>query len=428
MLRADVSIILNERESAKAKIAELLELRFKGLNITASRIPVNEHTAAVVLERRPRLVVLDYLLGDVTTGLDILAALTNLPAEKRPRVVFLTDEPSINVAVKAIKGGAEDYLEIDSPQAVQQVTALAEQILREDQQRRPPMRESIPMLDDLVVGAPVMQQAIRSLQQAVMRRDRGIILFGAPGAGLTTLARGAMSLLDNPGAWSYIDLTTFLDSPAEIPGMSADPRGGIRPRSGHLVIIDHAENDDGEILAALSSGYSQDPTLGGTVIVCTTDERTAQAYARVFGGCMVTIPRLAERRSDIGSLAQRFIKEAESLVGGKIVPLDSSTILDLTQKDWPGNIRQLRTVVMNTALDAVRGDERTPESVAQNYTLSCDGLTGTGLGDGLDPLTAATVFESTGRHYRRAAARLGCSIAAIRRALGVPPTSGETAR
>jgi len=427
VLREDVAIILNEREAAKAKIAELLELRFKALNITTSRIAVDEHTAAVVLERQPRLVVLDYLLGDVTTGLDILTAITASSANKRPRVVFLTDEPSINVAVQALKGGAEDYFEIDSPQAVQQVTALAERILRESERSRPLSRESTPALDELVAGAPAAQHTIRSVRGAITRHERGIILLGPSGSGLTTLARGATMLLDNPGAWSYIDLSTFLDSPAELPGMSSDPRGGIRPRPGHTVILDHAESDDGEVFTALSNGCSREPTLGGTIIVCTNDRRTADAFAQLTGGEVTVVPALTERRTDIGPLAQRFIKEAEILTGKKIEPLDSALILDLAEREWPANIRQLRTVVMNVALDSVRGEPRAPASVADHYTLSCAGVAHDSSEDSVDPLTAAAIFEATGKHYRRTAARLGCSIAAIRRALTTPPSSGDTA-
>lgn len=417
MLREDVSIILNEREPPKARIAELLELRFHGLGITSSRIAIDQHTASVVLERRPRILVLDYLLGDFTTGLDILATVTRLPPGTRPRVVLLTDEPSINVAVQALKGGAEDYIEIDSPQAVPQVIALAERILRENQRANSPRRSVTSSLDDLVAVTPSIQQAIRSLRNALTRRERGIILFGAEGTGLTTLAYGAVSLLENPGAWSYIDLLTFLDAPVDLPGMATDPRGGIRPHEGHTAIIDHAENDDGEIFSALATGWSREPTQGGTVLICTTDERTALAFSRATAGSMITVPSLAERRSDIGPLAQRFLVEAESLTGKKIEPLDSPTILELAAKEWPGNVRQLRTVIMNTALDSIRGEERTTASIASNYALSYEqrtDATGTGL---VDPLTAAAVFESTGHHYRRTAARLGCSIAAIRRAL-----------
>jgi len=415
-LREDVGIILNDREPTKAKLAELLELRFKDKNITSSRISVDRHTAAVVTERRPRLLVLDYLLGDYTTGLDVLAAVQRIPTEERPRVIFLTDEPSINVAVQAMKGGAEDFIEIDSPNAVHTTMTAAERILTSCKAHRPMSRDETVVLDDLVAGAPAMQQTIRNLRHAISRRPSGLVLFGARGSGITTLARGALTAIESTGAWSYIDTTTFLGAPADLPGISAAPRGGIVPRDGHTVVLDHAEYDDGEILTTFASGRAHETHARGTVLTCTTDETTARAFAQATGAEIISVPDLAARRSDIASLAQRFLKEAEGLAGKKISPFDGEILRTLSEKSWPGNVRQLRSVVIDTALDGLRIPVST-NLLTENYTLSCeqdhDGRTEYTL----DPLTVAAIFEMSGRHYRRTAARLGCSVASVRRAL-----------
>jgi DNA-binding NtrC family response regulator len=419
VLRHDVCIVLNEREPAKAKIAEILELRFADLNITSSRVGVDKNVGAVVAARAPRFVVLDYLLGDFTTGLDVLTLLNELPPEKRPQVIFLTDEPSIHVVVQALKGGALDYLEIDSPQSLQTATSIIERALAEQHAVKPAVRPRPLSLQELVAGAPTMQHALAQLNHAITRHSAGIVLYGQPGTGRTVLAYGACRVCENPTAWSYVDITTFAHAPTKIPGITVDPRGGIRPRRGHLVILDNVEADDGEIAAALAEGTSRDPHHGGTILACTTDALTAGAFTRATQGEMISLPSLEGRRSDIGALVQRFVREAETLSGKRIAPFDSELTLKMASAQWPGNVRQLRLVTMNIAFDSLTHTIPPHELFMLHYELSNSGDAANGATVTLDPLTIAATFELTGRNYRRTAARLGCDVAAIRQMLGL---------
>jgi len=418
-MREEICIVLNEREPTKAKVAELLELRFKNSGLTVSRLPVDEHTNAVLRERAPVCLVLDYLLGDYTTGLDILATLATLPESTRPKVYFLTDEPSIRVAVEALHLGAEDYLEIDNPQAIGIVAGKIESEIARRRATRPATRAPMVTLDELVAVSPPMQTCLRDIRNAVTRRCPALILTGEAGVGLTVLARCTALASPDPAAWSYSDLATFLHPPADLPGIECDYRGGIRPVPGHTLIIDNVEADDGEVLAALGESLSTDTAHRGSLIVATTEQKTATAYARLLGGETIIVPPLRERRPDVSGLVQRFVREAEALIGRRIPPFDSRVIAEITASEWVGNVKQLRTVVLTTAIDVVLGDERSVDTIlAERYAESIDDLQANGPSTELNPLAVAAVLEANGFHERRAAARLGCTLAQLRSALG----------
>jgi hypothetical protein len=244
---------------------------------------------------------------------------------------------------------------------------------------------------------------------------------------LTVLARCTALLGSEPTAWSYTDLATFLHPPSDLPGIERDYRGGIRPAPRHTLILDHVEADDGEVLAALGESLATDTAPRGNLIAVTSEQGTATAYARLLGGDVVTVPPLRERRPDVPGLVQRFAREAEMLVGRRIPPFDSGVIARIAEREWLGNVKQLRTVVLTTALDVFHGDERPIDTiVAERYAASVDDYDLNALRAPLDPLAAAAILEANGFHERRAAARLGCTLGQLRNVISPRRLDRET--
>ena len=88
-MREKVCLVLNEREPAKAKAAALLETHLNHLGISVARLAVNAGIAKAILARPPQIVVIDYLLGDYSTGLDVMASVRAGAGEQTPSFVFL---------------------------------------------------------------------------------------------------------------------------------------------------------------------------------------------------------------------------------------------------------------------------------------------------------------------------------------------------
>ena len=68
----------------------------------------------------------------------------------------------------------------------------------------------------------------------------------------------------------------------------------------------------------------------------------------------ITVPPLRERREDIPLLVTTFAKEIVRTLGKTINAIPRSTLAELQQYPWPGNIRELRNIV-ERALIVCRG-------------------------------------------------------------------------
>ncbi|HQH28147.1 MAG TPA: hypothetical protein PLP17_12175, partial [Oligoflexia bacterium] len=128
-IREDVLIVLNEREPLKHQMAAELELLLRAKHLAAQRLDLRPGVLETITKRTPCVLVLDYLLGDFGTALDILPALRAANSETQTRVILWTDEPSVYAAVEALKLGAVDYIKIDSSRSIQLVLQAIEKCL-----------------------------------------------------------------------------------------------------------------------------------------------------------------------------------------------------------------------------------------------------------------------------------------------------------
>jgi transcriptional regulator with GAF, ATPase, and Fis domain len=77
---------------------------------------------------------------------------------------------------------------------------------------------------------------------------------------------------------------------------------------------------------------------------------------------VIVVPPLRARRDDIGFLAGRFLDQARHSLARPRIEIAPAALDLLRSYDWPGNARELRTVVRRAALVAT--DEVTRDQVA----------------------------------------------------------------
>ncbi len=352
-MREEVCLVLNEREALKKQLAEELESSLRKSRIAVNRLPAGEHTPKVILERSPRVVVVDYLLGDVSTAIDLLTFLKDKSSDTR--VILWTDEPSVHVAVQAMKLGASDYIELSQTSSLEKVIVAIENCLSFPTPP-PPQKgkklSSSEKLSEKLIAQSKSFQATLALAQSVAKRNQPIVvLLGESGSGRSSLGEYIHSLRSHAGKLRQIDFDTWPDDIRNICGDNYAPR--IVPYLSHqgTVFIDHAEFDTGELLEHVTTRYSAiwgkettptDPML----IVGTSDTKTAHAWARLVKAEVIEIPPLKARAEDFWPLVQRFFHEAHQFGENNKLKLSAPMIDELANLTWPGNITELRAAII----------------------------------------------------------------------------------
>jgi DNA-binding NtrC family response regulator len=79
----------------------------------------------------------------------------------------------------------------------------------------------------------------------------------------------------------------------------------------------------------------------------------------------IVTPPLREHPEDIETLARHFLNEIEESTG-RVKPIESRTMALLRAYDWPGNVRQLRNVVLRAHVMA--DQSITPECLPEQFT------------------------------------------------------------
>lgn len=126
------------------------------------------------------------------------------------------------------------------------------------------------------------------------------------------------------------------------------------------------------------------------------------------------VPPLRERRDDIAPIAAYFLAQQNPRAS-----LSSDAVEILRAHSWPGNIRELRNVIMKAAVlcdsDEISRHDLPPELKA-SQRLPSQAPVSSSL-DGLERRTILEVLAQTGGHQQRAADALGISRRTLSRKL-----------
>ncbi|MCB0309784.1 MAG: hypothetical protein KDD42_01035 [Bdellovibrionales bacterium] len=413
-----VCIVLNERESHKAKVAEALVARLKEYNITASRIGVDENLPEILLQRKPDVLVLDYLLGDFTTGLDVLSTLTEKSKSKPPLFYFLTDEPSVRVAVDAMKLGALEYYELENPQSIGRLTRDIDNALKKQRAKSTLPKKSIIRLDEMPASSEASARMIKEAKSHALAQTEALIIYGPQGSGRLTLAQAIHHERREPGALSLIDLHFFDIEQAQT--YNSINLSDIA--AGQSLVVLNLDQDDGTFLdwiyqkRAILWPTSQKNNPFRLIGTC-HEQETLRSWQKLLKAAVLKVPELDQRREDLPVLTQHFVREAAELSGIKIKGFDSEVISWISKQDWPGNIRQLKAATIHAAIESTFPHADTQLALETHRELWNSDYQDDQDTTAPDSLTAALTVEASSHNYRIAAARLGCSIKTLREVL-----------
>lgn len=357
-----------------------------GAFLRASGIDVDEaDTCALALERFREaghdVVVADYSLPD-GTSLDVLPDIKRI-SEDTP-VVILTAHGSIDLAVRAIKEGAEQFLTkpVDAKTLLVLVRRLIEQ--RQLKRRQALAARERPGTPDPFLGSSPLVRQLEEQARRMLAWDSPILILGETGAGKGVLARWIHA--NSPRAdeafvnvncagltRELLESELFGFERGAFTGAVAAKQGLLEVGHRGIVFLDEIGDMDlaiqPKLLKALEEktfrrlGAVRDRQVDIRLIASTNLDLESLVQGKKFRDDLyyrvstlsLRIPPLRERPEDIPVLAHAILGEIGLRMGRPDIRLDSSALADLQAYAWPGNIRELANV-LERAMILQRGE------------------------------------------------------------------------
>jgi DNA-binding NtrC family response regulator len=326
---------------------------------------------------RPDLVILDHLLpdGDALTLLPRLRAIdAGVP------VIVLTGHGSIDLAVRAVKEGAEQFL--TKPVELASLVVVLQRILDARRTRRRQLagqaRESRGEIDPFLGDTSAVRRLAEQAER-VAAADRPVLIQGPTGSGKGVLARWlhnhgpradeALVDLNCAGlSREFLESELFGHEKGAFTGAAVSKPGLLEIGHRGTVFLDEIGDMPPEVqpkvLKVLEEqrfrrmGEVRDRQVDVRLIAASHHDLVSLVQEKRFRSDLyfristlpLMVPALAERASDIPFLAESILLRLGPELGRGTVTLSPAAETALLRYPWPGNIRELRNVLERAVL------------------------------------------------------------------------------
>ena len=332
-------------------------------------------SALQLLEREAFAVLLTDLRMAGDDGLQLIRRAKALP--RPPVCILMTAYGSEDLAVEAMKAGADDYiskgrLQIDELELRIQ-RALKRQTLESENTQLHQRLDQKFGISQILGESPAMQQVFETLR-AVAPTRATVLITGESGTGKELVAKAIHQ--NSPRARGPMITTNCAALPAtllesELFGAERGAYTGAHERrigrieqaqGGTLFLDEIGELDPAtqvKILRFLGErtyerlGSNKTLTADVRLIAATNKDLQALVKAGRFREDLyyrlavvpIPLPPLRERVVDIPALAGAFLKEFASENGKAVTGFSTDAMNLLLRYHWPGNVRELRAAV-----------------------------------------------------------------------------------
>ena len=328
-------------------------------------------------EERPDVMVLDYALPD-GTALDLLRTMKGRGIDV-PTIV-LTGHGTIELAVTAIKEGAEHFL--TKPIELASLTVVIDRLLEHQQTSRQldAARGSTGGIGrELFSGRSAAVQALASEARSVAQCDSPVLLEGETGTGKSVLARWIHEAGHRSRA-AFVDLNCaglprelleselFGHERGAFTGAVGSKRGMIEAAHRGTMFLDEIGDMDLAVQPKLLKVVEEKRfrRLGDVAerrvdvrFIAATNHDLAELVAQGrfredlfyrINTVVLRLPPLRERRDEIPAIAASLLQQLAREIRRPAPALDVEAEEALLQHSWPGNVRELRHVLERAIL------------------------------------------------------------------------------
>ncbi|QDU62001.1 Nitrogen regulation protein NR(I) [Planctomycetes bacterium Pan216] len=328
---------------------------------------------------QPDVLLLDIMLPD-SSGLELFERFRR--ADPKLPIIFITAKGDSATAIEAMKVGAFDYLR--KPLDIRQLRELVDRAAEVRRLMHVPIQmedsQADPDADTLVGESPSMLEVYKLIGQAAPQ-NISVLIRGESGTGKELVARAIYHFSQRASLpflpincaaipESLLESELFGHEKGAFTGADAKRIGKFEQCSGGTIFLDEI----GDMPITLQSKILrllQDQTferVGGRETI-KTDVRIIAATNRNLeemieegdfredlyyrlNGITVSLPPLRERGDDVGVLLNHFLWRFAKEFGRDIKAFSEDALKRLKSHSWPGNIRELQSVLKRSMLRA----------------------------------------------------------------------------
>ncbi len=342
--------------------------------------------AASLLEEEDFAVLLTDFRLPQEDGMKLIARAKSLP--KPPICILMTAYGSEELAVEAMKHGADDYiakgrLQIDELE-LRIARALRQQKLEVENVALRQQLQSKFGLDHIVGESPAMQEVFDTVRQVASART-SVLLLGESGTGKELIAKALHQL--SPRAQgpmvtvncaalppTLLESELFGHEKGAFTGAHEKRIGRFEQAQGGTLFLDEIGEIDATLQVKLLRflgertfervGSNKTLTADVRLIAATNKNLEEQVKAGKFREDLyfrlavvpIVLPPLRQRGGDIVLLAKTFLKEFAQENGKNVNDFTPEALEALMNYAWPGNVRELRTAIEH-AVVLTRGEK-----------------------------------------------------------------------
>jgi DNA-binding NtrC family response regulator len=319
-------------------------------------------------------------------GMNLITRAKSLP--KPPICILMTAYGSEELAVNAMKQGADDYiakgrLQIDELE-LRIARALRQRHLEVENASLHQQLQSKFGLENIIGESPAMQEVFNTIRQVAPARTT-VLLLGESGTGKELIAKALHQLSPRAHAPmvtvhcaalspTLLESELFGHEKGAFTGAHERRIGRFEQAQGGTLFLDEIGEIDATIQVKLLRllgertfervGSSKTLTADVRLITATNKNLEEQVKAGKFREDLyfrlavvpIVMPPLRERVGDIPLMAKAFLKEFATENDKNVNDLTPEALEALMNYTWPGNVRELRTAIEH-AVVLTRGEK-----------------------------------------------------------------------
>ncbi len=389
MKNKNVILLVDDEEIFRRNIGEVLT----GQGYEVLEADECEKALTIIREKSPDIMLLDQCLPG-TEGLEILKKAKKISPELI--VVMISGYGTIDLAVKAVKFGAYDFLK--KPVRIDPLKLMINRALEVKSMRdeifnlRASSDGKTGRIEDTLIGKSTLIKDVYDMVYRVAESQScTVLILGESGTGKELVARAIHGISTKGKGGKFVDINcaalteSLLE--AELFGYESGSFTGAS-KKGKVGLFEAANDgcifldEIGEMALTLQAkllrvlqerkvrhiGGLNDIAINTRVVASTNRDLEDEVKNKTFREDLfyrlnvfpITLPPLRERKEDIVLLAKHFVKKFNAECGKNVRIIADDAQELLVQYDWPGNVRELENVIERAMIlssgDVIKSD------------------------------------------------------------------------